>query len=158
VSRDCNSVGKGALPRDAKRASCERLLESLLNVDPQLDLTRLFCSASAKTRAAKIDLHAAGWIVQNLPPGAERETRLRRLTRPTNSVEDDAVLQRNEASCRGASVLFLLLERVLLLVLVMLLNERHCVGDQHERREDDNDHIRSPPFRRVRCPEGTRHR
>jgi hypothetical protein len=97
---------------------------------------------------------AAGWIVQNLPPGAERETRLRRLTRPTNSVEDDAVLQRNEASCRGASVLFLLLERVLLLVLVMLLNERHCVGDQHERREDDNDHIRSPRFDEYGAPRG----
>jgi hypothetical protein len=25
---------------------------------------------------------------------------------------------------------------------VMLVNERHCVGDKHECREDDNDHIR----------------
>ena len=54
-----------------------------------------------------------------------------------------------KASCRGASVLFFLLERALL-ALVMLVNERHCVGDKHECREDDNDHISRP----CACREG----
>jgi hypothetical protein len=57
-------------------------------------------------------------------------------------VRSTASFSETKASCREASVLFLLLERVLLLALVMLVNERHGIGDQHERREDDNDHIR----------------
>jgi hypothetical protein len=97
---------------------------NLLNVDPQVDLTRLFCSATAKTRAAKITMRRVGSF---------------RTSRQERS---------------GASVLFLLLERVLLLALVMLVNERHCVRDQHERREDDNDHIRSPAVSTSTVPRG----